>query len=110
MAKFPTPGTMIHLVTLQDSSKVDDGGAGKRVAWHDVADVWAEVEPISSRERFYAHQVKAEISHRVKIRYRDGVKPSMRIRHEEKYYLIDSAIDMAGARRFLELLCTEVLG
>ncbi len=95
-------------ITIQRPAKIDDEGGGKRVVWQDVATVWARIKPVSSRERFFAGQNVAEISHKIYIRYRADIKNNMRISRGADHYLVDSIIDVEGGHIYLELLCTEV--
>jgi len=61
-------GDMRHRITFQQPQKTADGYKGHTVQWQDVVTVWASVEPLSGREYFYSHQIKAEVTHRVRIR------------------------------------------
>lgn len=107
MAKHPEIGELKRRITLQKPVKTEDEGAGKRVNYQAVADVWAAIEPISSREFFFAQQGRAEVTHKIHIRFRTDVKNNWRVRFGTAQYLVDSIIDIAGERRFLELLCHE---
>ena len=72
--------------------------------------LWAEIEPISGREYFSSQQVNAEISHRIKIRYRAGIKPNMRVKFgAARVFNIVSVIDLKEAHREIHLMCTEVI-
>ena len=66
-------GDLRHRITFEKEVKVPDGYKGNVITWQPVCVVWASVEPLSSREKFYAHQTQAETTHRVKIRYREGL-------------------------------------
>jgi len=105
--KFPEIGEMVERVTFQKPARVDDEGGGKRIVWLNIFDVWARVEPISSREYFFAQANQAEATHRIRVRYRSDINQRMKISHRAKIYEITSVIDMGGSRRFLELLCVE---
>ena len=72
--------------------------------------LWAEIEPISGREYFSSQQVNAEISHRIKIRYRAGITPNMRVKlGATRYFNIVSVLDLKEAHRAMDLMCTEVI-
>jgi SPP1 family predicted phage head-tail adaptor len=107
MVTFPTIGELSCRITLQKPLKTEDEGGGKRVSWQDVVDVWASVEPISSREYLFAQQNAVEVTHRIKIRYRDDVKNTWRIRCGEDHYRVGTIIDIGGGGRFLEILAQE---
>ena len=94
-------------ITFQKSVKTPDGYKGFTEAWQDVITVWAAVEPLTGREYFYAHQIKNEVSHRIRIRFRSDVDASMRIMLGERAFAIESMIDMQERHEFLEILCRE---
>ena len=100
-------GDLRHRVTFQKPVKTPDGYAGNTVAWQDVVTVWAQIEPLSGREYFFAHQIKNEVSHRVRVRYRTDVNEKMRIKHGERHFKIESMIDMMERREYLEIRCME---
>ena len=100
-------GDLRHRITFQKPVKVPDGYKGHTVTWQDVFTVWASVEPLSGREYFYAHQIKAEVSHRVKIRYNENITTEMRIKHKDRILMIESIIDLKERRGFQEILARE---
>ena len=98
---------MRHRITFQDSMKTPDGHKGHTVAWTNFVTVWASVEPLSGREYFYSHQIKAEVTHRIKIRYREDITTKMRIKHRDRVLAIESILDLKERRQILEILCRE---
>ena len=107
MAKYPEMGGMKRRIMLQRPAKTEDEGGGRRVVYQDVANVWASVEPISSREYFFAQQERADVTHKIRIRFRTDVKNNWRVRYGSAQFLVDSIIDIGGERRFMELLSHE---
>jgi SPP1 family predicted phage head-tail adaptor len=100
-------GDMRQRITFQKEVKTADGSKGFTIAWQDVISVWAGVQPLSGREFFQAHQIKAEITHRVKIRYRTDITVKMRIKHRDRYFEIESILDKKERREELEIFCRE---
>jgi len=100
-------GDFRHRITFQKQVKTADDYKGHTIIWQDVVIVWAQVDPLSGREYFYAHQIKNAVSHRVRIRYRTDVSEEMRIKHGDRYFSIESMIDMKERREFLEIVCQE---
>ena len=100
-------GDLRHRITFEETVKVPDGYAGSVVTCTEVCVVWASVEPLSSREKFYAHQTQAETTHKVKIRYREGLTEAMRILHRERVLLIEGIKDIDERREVLEIACRE---
>ncbi len=102
-----TIGELRHRITFQQPLETPDGHKGHTVSWHDVVTVWASVEPLSGREYFSSHQISAAVTHRVKIRYREGLIETMRIKHRERVLAIESILDLKERREILEILCSE---
>jgi SPP1 family predicted phage head-tail adaptor len=100
-------GDMRHRIIFQEKVEVDDGHHGHTVTWKDVVTVWASVEPISGREYFYAHQISTEVTHRVKIRYRNDVNTKMRIKFGLRILEIISILSLGEESKVLEILCKE---
>ncbi|MBA7465169.1 hypothetical protein ES707_00331 [subsurface metagenome] len=100
-------GDMRHRIAFQQPIKTPDGHKGHTVKWQDMVTVWASVEPLSGREYFYAHQIQAEVTHRVRTRYRTDITVKMRIKHRDRVLEIESIIDLKERREVLEILCRE---
>lgn len=98
-----------HRVTIQNKVTLPDGYGGVTSTWQDVATVWASVEPLNGRELYAAQQVKAELTHRIRIRYMSGIKPEMRIAFDNRTFEIEAIIDPEERHESLELLCSEVV-
>lgn len=103
------PGNLRHRVTLQQLSRIDDGAGGYIETWIAVATVWADVYPLKGQELYQAQQVQANLSHRVTIRYRAGVEPSMRLQYGTRTLAIEAVIDPEERHRELILMCSEVV-
>jgi len=100
-------GDLRHRITVQDSTETPDSHKGHTVVWHNFLVLWASVEPLSGREYFYSHQIKAEVTHRVKIRYVKGITVKMRIKHNDRILAIESILDLKERHETLEILCKE---
>jgi len=102
-------GELRHRVTIQQKSVVRDTYGEEDVTWTDVATVWGSVEPLQGREFIEAKQTQAEITTRIRIRYRSGISPEMRAVWDGHTYDLEAVIDVGGRKRELHLMCTEVL-
>lgn len=102
-------GKLRHRVTIQQLVKTDDGYGGIVETWQDVATVWAAVEPLRGNERYRAQQVQAELTHKVIMRYRAGIKPQMRLLYGNRIFEIEAVIDVEERHKWIELLCAETI-
>lgn len=65
----------------------------------------AEIVPLSGREFVAAQAVQAGVTTRITIRWRDDVKPSMRVVHDSDVYNIRAVLPDPTLRRHLTLMC-----
>ncbi|TKS58779.1 MAG: head-tail adaptor protein [Nitrospira sp.] len=102
-------GTLRHLCMVQSLQVTRDTAGAEVQTWQDIAAVSVAIEPLAGREFFAAQQVNAELSHRVRMRYRPGLIPTMRLQYGTRALLIESIINLQEHNRELELLCREVI-
>lgn len=72
--------------------------------------LYASVDPILGREYFAAKTENSEITHRVKLRYKPGIKPNMMVQFGNRYFDIKSSIDYQERHVELQLMCIERVG
>ena len=102
-------GELNKLVTIQGKTVAQDSFGEEVVTWTKIADVWASINPVSYRELLEAQQVQSEISHRIVIRYRDGIKPYHQIIYGNSTYEILNIFNPNTANIALHLICRELV-
>lgn len=102
-------GDLKDVITLQSNAPTQDAGGAPVDAWTDVATVRAAIEPLAGREFFDAARVVADISHRIRIRYRAGVTEAMRVVENGRTFDIEAVLEVER-RRQLHLMCRELKG
>ncbi len=107
--KKTTTSRLRQKLTLQQEVKTPDTHGGYVRTWDDVAEVWVEIEPISSRERLIGMQTESVITHRLRLRARAGVNASQRLSGDERMFYIRSAT-LIEKNSILELLAEERAG
>ena len=102
-------GRLRERVTIQQQSITRDSYGGEVINWTTFASVWASVLPAASGERFIrgAVQELAKITHTVRIRYRAGITPKMRISWDGRLLYVQTITDPTGRRAELVLMCEE---
>jgi len=104
-------GRLRHKVTIQNPVRVADGKGGETETWTDAANVWAEIAPISSRERFYASQIDAEHTHKVIMRHTAALTSESRLLHDGRVLHVAGAPRNVDERNImLEVWCKEEEG
>ena len=110
MSAITSPSELNKRITLQQPTRAADGMGGFTVSWADAATVWAAIWPVSAAERISASKETGEITHRIRIRYRSGIRSSWRIKYGDRYFNIAGPpIDPNMAHRWLDILCKEAV-
>lgn len=95
------------MIALQAPLRSSDGMGGFSVTWSTEATVWAAIWPVSATETIKGGRDGLTVTHRIRIRYRDGVKGSWRIFWGARYFNIVSVIEPNTGHRWLDILCKE---
>lgn len=103
----PRIGAMRHRVTIEQPLRTGDEGGGAEITWQPVATVWAEIQPKTGREVFESDQLGGRVTHDVRMRYRDGVTPKMRIFHAGRTFDIRFAANAGERGEWLICACEE---
>jgi SPP1 family predicted phage head-tail adaptor len=76
--------------------------------WLPIVTTWAEVSPLVGREFLAAAALVAEVTARIRMRYRPGITAADRVIHDGKVYGITSVADVHSSRRELQLQCRAI--
>jgi SPP1 family predicted phage head-tail adaptor len=102
------PGRLRERITIQAATETRNAIGEVVQSWATFAERWASVDGLSSREFLIQGQQQTDITHRVRLRYVDGFKSTMRILWRGRVLEITSLLEH-GNRSEHEALCTERL-
>lgn len=97
-------GKLRYPVTIERPVDVRDQYGGFIRTWEPVSREWADIESISGSEFIAAQAPQSQTVFRIRIRYRDDLVSSWRIREGAKVYEITAVLPDARRRR-IELMC-----
>lgn len=102
-------GTLRYPVSLQKPVRLmNDTGEVIVDQWAEFAKVWAAIEPVSGREYLASSEFRAQITTRIRIRWRPDVDASARVVADDgTVYSIDAAMPVRGLTRELHLMCSS---
>lgn len=103
------PGQLRHRVSVQSRTRVSDGQGGYTETWATVTNgaTFAKIEPASSQEVFRANQLKHVVTHKVTIRFLDGITSAHRVVFDGRAFNVRSVLNPGERGRVLSLLCEE---
>lgn len=100
-------GGLREPLVFQRRQTQSDGMGGQDLDWVDLFSTKGDVRPLSGREALTGMQREASVSHRIFIRYRDGLLPSDRIVMRGNPMQIIAIINVEMRNRWLELQCLQ---
>lgn len=104
------PGILNKRIIIQSPPTAKDSYGAPTGDWTDYKTVWASINPIVGKEYFSAETVNNEITHKIRIRYIPGVKPSMRVKYNDRYFeIVGPPINYKEANIELQLMCKELV-
>ena len=98
------PGKLNKRITfqLQDLALEDED-------WKDIATTWASINPISGKEYYSAETINSDLTHKIRLRYRRGITPDMRVLYNGRIFYIISVINEYEKNTMLQLMCRELI-
>jgi SPP1 family predicted phage head-tail adaptor len=97
---FVDPGALRSEFALQAKTPVPDGLGGHSESWAETATVFAKIEPISATSRFGPDQTVETVTHRVTLRWRNGVAAGMRFVRQGRIFDIVTVHDPDDTGRY----------
>jgi len=92
-------------ITIQKPGKTADGSGGFNDTWFDVCTVSAAIWAISAKQIITNDRPATEITDRIRIRYRRGIRSSYRIKHKTDYYSVFGRPIQTDDGLWLDMLC-----
>lgn len=102
-------GSLSRRVGLERPDRVEDLGGGGSIVWTPVDVVWASVRASGAAEDVVGDALGARVSHELRIRWRDDVRPGWRVGFDGRRLRVRAVLDRDGRRRWLHLECEEEL-
>lgn len=106
--KPPPIGARSRRFVLELPLETSDGFGGVIRRYAAGPQVWGAMEMVSAAERLRAERPEQAVTHRVTLRYREGVTGAMRLASGLRRFRIKTVADPDGQRRDLVCLVEEI--
>lgn len=109
-------GKLRHRISIERPVETQDGSTGAiAISWLPIANrISAEVLPDRAQEYFAAQQIQSSTNAMIRIRYRVGVEPPMRVKHHlqdtpeiTEVYDIQGVVHFQSGFREIRLMCLK---
>jgi len=102
-------GQLRHRIVIDKQTQTKNAIDEIILTWSTFCTVWAAIEPATGQTYYAANQLEAKVDGRVRIRYRDDIEPTMRIKYGDRILNIVSIVHPQENRRELHLMYSEGL-
>ncbi len=102
-------GQLRHRIVIEQPTQTKNAIDEVVLTWSTFCTVWAAIEPAIGQSYYAANQLESKVDGRVRIRYRDDLEPTMRIKFGDRILNIVSIVHPQENRRELHLMYTEAL-
>ena len=103
-----TIGAMRLRLAIERPDDVPDDSGGVTRGWQAAGACWGALTPLSGTERLMADRLESALTHRIEIRWREGVAAGQRLRAGSRVFAIKALTDPDGSRRRLVGLVEEI--
>ena len=101
-------GQFNKIISIEAQTQTSDGGGGTTITWSTwAASVWAAIWPVSAKEIIQSGVEEMVAMHKIRIRYRSGLTPKMRIKYGAREFDIVSIRNIDTGNREIEILARE---
>ena len=105
-------GQLRHLIVVEQRTQTQDTFGGQPETGATLTSVWADINPLSGREREAAQVINVDISHEITIRYRSifadpRVMAAYRLRYGTRLFNIHASFVVDEHNREMTLLASE---
>jgi SPP1 family predicted phage head-tail adaptor len=107
-SRSPSIGARSRRFVLELPLERPDGFGGVIRSYAPGPQLWGAIEMLSGTERVRADRPEQSLTHRVTLRYREGVTGAMRLTCGLRRFVIRAASDPDGSKRDLVCLVEEV--
>jgi SPP1 family predicted phage head-tail adaptor len=103
-------GRLRHKIDIQIESTAQNSYGEQTQSWSNyLSSIWASIDPIAGKEYFASDKLNADVSHKIRIRFRTGILPKMRVKYNSRYFDIISVINFEERGKELLLMCKEAV-
>lgn len=97
-----------NLVTIQQPGTTSDAAGQPVESWSTVCTAWADVRHLSGMEAALAGSEASAVKASIRIRWRDGITPAMRVMVGSTIYQIRAVLPDLRRRMYVDLVCEVV--
>ena len=102
-------GNLKHKVSIESFVEDTNDFGEVEQLWEEFTPAYVSITPLSAKE-FFKAGTHAEVTHKIEMRYVQGITPKMRVvLNGGRIFSIESVLNIREANKTLQLICSEVV-
>lgn len=102
-------GQMRHRLGVQALTEARDVHGGVTTTWATAANRWGEILPEKANERDVAERRDSVVTHRIRMRWYEGLVPTQRLRFGTRIFKIIEILDQGERNRAHLIMAQELV-
>ena len=104
-------GKLRHAIRIDNQTTSADSFGQPLQTYTTTMTTWASIQPISGAERLAGGtEIAAVATHRVRLRHTTVVNATTRLVFDSRTFEVNAVNDWREKGRYLELMCSELVG
>ena len=101
-------GALRHKITIEEVTETADGLGGFTESWSEYTTTYASITQIKGEEMLEHMKLGSNVSHRIWMRYQEGITSKMRIKHGDRTFrIIGNPRDPFERNKDLQIMAEE---
>jgi SPP1 family predicted phage head-tail adaptor len=102
-------GLFKQRITLEESTNSSDNYGGFTQTWETKRECWGKIVPLEGKEFIEALKLTTTVTHTIYIRKYDEVKPSWRVKYNNRYFDIKHVFTIKEKGVYTKMFCEEII-
>ncbi|MBL4730278.1 MAG: phage head closure protein [Sulfurimonas sp.] len=102
-------GNLKHKIDFLSATEVKNAFGEVENTFTIFKSAYSEILPLSAKEYLASKQKKAEVTHKIELRFLSGILPTMQIVYGSRKFEIESIINVRELNKTLHIMATEII-
>lgn len=102
-------GRLRHRVSIMTPATSADDWHEASQTFTTLAPAWAEILPLAGQEALEAQKLQSEITHKIRLRFIEGVTPACQVIFGDRTFEVKSALNWGECNKDLMIMAKERL-
>lgn len=109
VASLIPAGNLRHVMEVLERKVSVGSDSVSKETFESIGPDYAEITPLTGSQLFFARQTHDTVSHEIRMRWRDDIRPGWRLEVSGRTFTIINAINVEERNTVLAMKCSEAV-